>query len=723
MHGPVAEGQEPLSTLVRREWRTVLGITALGISSVITQITLVRELLSVFDGNELVMGVSIAAWLLLTGCGSWVGRRGWGEPGRVLVIALVLTAVLPFGHLVVLRTAQAAFMVRGSSGDIAVLVLLLPLTIGPYCVCAGYLLTTASRMLSGAGAAAGVGSVYVVDSAGDVVGGVLFSFVLAFVCGAYGALYVPAALCLAAAAVLATGRRYLTGLIACAVAAAVVACAAVAGVDRVSIARAFEGQEVVRVMESLYGRLVVTRQEEQVNFYENGVPFASSTGSADQEAAVHFVLAQTPAADLHVLLVSGALEGAVAEALSWGVDTLDYVELDPAALALARQYRPELADCRVRAHTGDARRFVRQSRSAYDAIILRLPPPGTMQINRFFTVEFYREVRHVLKPGGIISCALPGADGYVNNELAELYRSLAVTAGAVFSHARLYPMDQWVLALSDSALEPDAAVLFGGESARGRYMDQAYLSGVLTPERVAFANTFLSGAGAVNRDLFPVAFRLHLRYWLTRFGLDLRWLWPAAAAVAMLLWVLAGPIAGTVGATGFCSMVTELAVLLMFQAAAGYMYYSYGVMVSLFMAGLAAGGWLATRWPVCGRETGCVDRVLAVDAALVCVAGAAAAAAGTGQWHSTVLLYALMAVTALLSGMQFPCAASVYRQEPARIAGTLYAADLLGAAMGALVFSVLLAPSLGVSGALLVVVAVKVLSAARVGVARLKGGA
>lgn len=43
---------------------------ALGFSAVITQLTLMRELLCVYSGNELVVGVVLGNWLLLTGLGA-----------------------------------------------------------------------------------------------------------------------------------------------------------------------------------------------------------------------------------------------------------------------------------------------------------------------------------------------------------------------------------------------------------------------------------------------------------------------------------------------------------------------------------------------------------------------------------------------------------------------------------------------------------------------------
>src|SRR5664279_1705761 len=73
-----------------RTRRLVLAAVAgLGVSAVMTQLALMRELLGAFSGNELVVGVSMGSWLMLTGLGTWLGRflprsREHGASGSVL---------------------------------------------------------------------------------------------------------------------------------------------------------------------------------------------------------------------------------------------------------------------------------------------------------------------------------------------------------------------------------------------------------------------------------------------------------------------------------------------------------------------------------------------------------------------------------------------------------------------------------------------------------------
>ena len=86
----------------RRFWVSLL---ALGISSVSVQLVMIREIMSSFGGNELVIGVVLGTWLLFTGLGSALGvpLAKMGRPERSLFLGHLLIAVLPFAQIAAIR--------------------------------------------------------------------------------------------------------------------------------------------------------------------------------------------------------------------------------------------------------------------------------------------------------------------------------------------------------------------------------------------------------------------------------------------------------------------------------------------------------------------------------------------------------------------------------------------------------------------------------------------
>ena len=80
-----------------RQRLTVVAVGALGVSCVMAQLALMRELLGAFSGNEMVLGVVLGLWLLLMGIGAWLGRSSERLRNQLAVLAVIqmLVAILP----------------------------------------------------------------------------------------------------------------------------------------------------------------------------------------------------------------------------------------------------------------------------------------------------------------------------------------------------------------------------------------------------------------------------------------------------------------------------------------------------------------------------------------------------------------------------------------------------------------------------------------------------
>ena len=180
-------------------------VFALGVSCVMTQLALLREMLCVFAGNELVLGVVLGNWLLLMGLGASLGR--WAgrvkEPLGLLAALLIFTAVVPPAQVLALRGLRSFIFLRGVDLGVGPTFATSLVVLLPYCLAAGFTLALACWLLASEGDARGPGRVYVADSLGSILGGLLFSFVLVQWLDHFALLCVPALLNLAVAAWLA----------------------------------------------------------------------------------------------------------------------------------------------------------------------------------------------------------------------------------------------------------------------------------------------------------------------------------------------------------------------------------------------------------------------------------------------------------------------------------------------------------------------------------------
>jgi predicted membrane-bound spermidine synthase len=123
------------------------------------------------------------------------------------------------------------------------------------------------------------------------------------------------------------------------------------------------------------------------------------------------------------------------------------------------------------------------------------------------------------------------------------------------------------------------------------------------------------------------------------------------------------------------------------------------------MGGLALGSVAMARWLGKGR-VGAGRAFLLVEVALVgfwaLLPGAfwVLARPFQPQWVATlvpVFLYGVNALAGFLVGLQFPAASGLLGAS-SRVAGALYAADLVGAFLGALLTAAVLVPAAGVLG-------------------------
>jgi len=769
----------PSSTLHSpSSFSVLLAVGALGVSCVMTQLALMRELLGAFSGNELVLGVVLGNWLLLMGLGTWLGRTSdkLKHPLAVLAVAQILVALLPPVQVCLLRALRNVIFVRGAAVGVTEIVISAFILLLPYCLVAGFALTLACAILSRTGAApvhaweweksdaeletkgrrdacpilagnaaSAAGRVYVADSIGSIGGGVLFSFVLVRFLDHAGILIYPAVLNLLVAGVIGfrAGRKLLSAITG-ALTVTVVVMALPVDLDGLSTGWQYPRQHIVARASSPYGKLLVAESDGQFDFIENGVPLTSTRDDQHVEETVHYAMAQRPDAR-RVLLVGGGISGTAKEILKYHVSRVDYVELDPLILEFGRKYLPEnLADNRIRIINTDGRLFVRQAGEKYDVVIIDVPAPSTAQLNRFFTVEFLAEVKRALSPGGVISFALGHYENYVSPELARMLASACQSLKQSFANVLVIPGGQVFFLASDGPLFNDIAARIEQQGIKTKLMNRHYLDATLTADRMTDMRRAVAQPAAPNTDLSPVLYYYHLRHWMSQFKIGFGML---QALLLVLLGVYLVRLRGAalvLFASGFAGSALELVLLLAFQILCGSVYHQVGIIVTVFMAGLALGAIMANKrmesWSDGMLE--CCDKsghapvsllhhsttptahrlallafAIAIYAVLLAFLLPLLNRVGdmtASLWFTKAAIALLTLILAVLVGMQFPLANRLEFDGAVVGASRLYTADFIGAFLGALLASTLLVPLIGVVGVCLLTAMLNFLGGAMV---------
>jgi spermidine synthase len=720
----------------------------IGCSAVLGQIVLMRELMAVFNCNEISLGILLATWLFWTAIGSLVcstlAQRERHARRAVAVLECLLGISLPL-TVWALRWSKSLFQTVPSElvGPLPVLLASL-ICLSLFCVTAGALFVAAARMMSiesAVDARRASSAAYLLEAAGSAVGGIIASLVLLRFLSPFqiAGLVLLMNLLMAAVLWLRMSRKQIAAAVAAATLLAFLLLIEVAPrMESQAQAQEWRGFHLLASRDSIYGNLTVIATGNNSSLYENGLILASTPDESAAEESVHYALLEHPAPK-RVLLIGGGAGGSVPQALKHPtVERIDLVELDPALLRMARDYLPAdsaPADSRVHLHYADGRAYLNATRDSFDVIIASLPDPQTAQLNRFYTAEFFRSARDHLAPGGLLALQLRSSEEAISPDLAEFLRCINRTLHEVFPNVVAIPGEtiHFFAATRPGLLTDDPRVLVARLLARHlktRYVREYFIPFRMMPDRMEQARGELQPLAAtqVNRDFSPIAYYFNTVLWSAQFEpAYANWLRSAARArfsamlvgtlivlfsvAAMLAFAPARErrtrfaAAGCMAATGFTLMALEIILLLAFQSIYGFLYRQLAILIALFMAGMAVGSWLGLRHIRRDGRSTCsavaiTQFILALAAPLLMfVVSLLARLSGMAAiWLAAQCVFpALATLSGILGGFQFPLATAMVLQDESggRRLGWLYAIDLLGGCAGALLLSAYLIPVFG----------------------------
>jgi spermidine synthase len=710
-----------------------------------------RELIVVFNGNEISLGVVLATWLLWTAAGSSVASRfalAKRSARRTVAVleCLLGTSLLPTVWAV--RASKAFFQtVPGELVGPVPMFLTCLVCLGGFCVLSGYLFVVATRMYREECAVSGSlasSSAYLLEAAGSALGGILASLVLLrfFESFQIAAVVALLNLCMAAILVVGVGRKQIITVALLGMSLATPLLIYVAPcLLRSSQARLWHGLRLLESRDSIYGNLAVIETGSIRSIYDNGIILANAPDEAAAEEAVHYALLEHPAPK-QVLLIGGGTNGSVAEALKHpAVEQIDYVELDPMLIDMAKQYFPAQAaplvgDRRVRTHFADGRLYLRMTHDHFDVIILDLPDPQTAQLNRFYTVEFFRTAREHLTAGGLLALQLRASEDYISPELAEFLRCIDRTLHGVFPYVVSIPGESFhfFAARQPNVLTDDPQALIARLRQRNiqtQYVREYFIPFRMMPDRMAQVRRLLQPMPEtpVNRDFEPIAYYFDVMLWGAQFknsyygwfvrAGNVRFTRVLTCTVILLLLVAAclayipshekrlraTPVCCMV-ATGFTLMALQIFVLLAFQSIYGYVYHQLAILIGMSMAGIALGSWLGVQ-PMRRRNQNSLITAAAVTQFLLALSAplllltvtvlSRTSSAPAAQLAAQLAFPTLAALCGVVGGYQFSIATGIYLRGKStqKGLGVLYAVDLLGGCAGALLLSTYCIPVFG----------------------------
>lgn len=728
----------------------LLVITACGFASAVGQIIILRELLVLFYGNELSIGLIFAAWLLWTALGSSLGGR-YGErltrsAGALPAVLVVLALLLPTSVLWI-RAARIIWAVPTGEiiGPVSMLLISFSGT-SLFCLTSGVLFGLSWHRLAAISKDKGGRPllIYLGEAVGAAGGGLFFYFVLLPRTSIFNATLFICLIELMLAAVMLGVQRCLSlrnpasaVIVTAAFALAAGALLTSALIDGKS--RQWQwGPKLLAVRDTPFQNLALLVDSNQFSLFANGLLLFSLPDPQASEYAVHLAMLQHRD-PLKVLLIGGGVAGLLPEILKHpSVIRVDYVEPDPEVIELAEEFLPALAtasllDRRVRLFHADASNFIRAVDSRYDVVIMQLGDPVNAEVNRFYTAECFTRLAGLLNPYGVFAFAITSSPDTVGPTQTQLLRSVHRTLGDVFPGVLAIP-GEYARFFASHRLEDltaDPTLLLQRLAERKlelHFVREYYLADYLNPIRLKYLQAVLDQPPAppVNRDFEPICYLQGLAVssgqmhpllgeaFLALSHLGRLPFWAVIGALSggmVLFWgrgigSAKGAIRLNVLIVGGIQMVLEMILLLGFQILEGFLYRQLALIIAAFMGGMSLGAGI-----LAGRYSRIRAPRLAFTLVQITMSCYLIGVLTFLSWiHEQVQtspqtmppLNAVFSLLALAAGVLGGCHFALGVQALSRLPGYseaagpgLYAMDLLGATGGTLVASLFVLPLYG----------------------------
>ena len=684
------------------------------------QVILIRELNAALFGVELIYILAMAVWLLWAAVGAMLGTRKWVPTTSTIGWTFAIFSVIFFGDIIFIRYFRIlAGAIPGTFLPFPLQLTALAIALLPAGILMGLLFQWSGKRLIESGGR--LAQAYAIESIGGVIGGgsaTLFFYIgiqnltAAWICSGI-AIITWAWLCFKG-----IWRMLLGGFIFTAVVSGYVF---LPSIDLTSTR--WNHPNLVASRDSPYSRLTLTRQSDQFALFDNNV-LSFETQSVEAESLVHLAALSLKQIDA-VAVIGGGMEGLLHELNPYQPQTIDYVELNPVLIDIVEQHLPDpwisvREQPNVHNFLDDPRRFLKKN-NLYDLILVGMPQPESGATNRFYTREFFQLASQRLRSSGILAFRMRAGENIWSPMTILRNASVWQALKSVFPYTVALPGTSVIILASLGPIPTDPAILINRMKERqimARLVSAPYIKYLFTNDRYAETSHLLDNTNVViNSDTHPISYSYSVLIWLSKFIPSLIHFRPIEKS---RMSTLLAPIIGIIifgwilrqhprlhdgfwmGVAGFLGMILETVVLLYYQAGNGVLYQNIGVMLMAFMAGLWVGALMVSHFLDRKRSKSYLGTILFAMIALVGILISGMIITQTPVGIISASLLQLLSGVAVAGIFVVTGSGSISRQQQA--ASEIYAADLAGGCLGAVVGSLWLVPLFGMlaSAALIV---------------------
>lgn len=656
----------------------------LGFLSGTVQIIFLREILNLAGGYEIAAGAVFACWILISALGARLA--GKGRKTNINILALSLPPAIIFSFIIYLLLSKTLIEEGVTPGMVYTLVIT-SLSLAPFCILSGYLFVSLS-WYAGREKSYPAGNSFALETTGGMIAGILITIVTGSLLGNFQIL--TAVMFLYFIIYYISGTFRLSGLY-ISLATVLMTAALLSGPDVFIRNILLDSVKVKASIDSKYGNIAIADYRGEQSIFYNHRLAGYEQDTREREENIHYAMAQHED-PRNILIISGGIDKHVNEVLKYeGPDTITYVERDPALIACTHDPDIEYKGAEVIIINDDAFSYIRNTEKKYDIIISLLAEPGDIVTNRFYTVEYFMDIRKILGKKGVFMLKAGAASSYISDEesafLSVIYNSL----NDVFTNIIPIKGESIYLLSSAGELSSDIPVLIAEKGINNSYVNKNYLNNrIISYDSAAIMSVIDSNRQGNFLDKPQAVFYTQKKR-MRKTGANSI---PFIAGIGVLLLIpffTGNNSSRSMYSTSLNLAGTEILALILIQSTAGNFYRLAGLLIAVIMAGLAYGSSLKYRPGI--RLMNAIPPALGFLAIVFAFISGIILKAQNLEF-SVILSFIIVIIPAIMAGY-------FYRQKTAsgtdsKLIADIYFADLCGAALGFLVIAGILVPLMGI---------------------------
>ncbi|KPA18171.1 Spermine synthase [Candidatus Magnetomorum sp. HK-1] len=663
-----------------------------GVSSIVTQLLTIRECYAQFHGNVFIIAMIFFTWLITGAFGTWLARFSAPKiltKKNIGFLCLIL-ATLPSMQILTIRIFRNIFFITGTEIGFYETFMFVFCSICLYAFMIGFALPYTFFVFKLHNPNIRAANVYIYDNIGDALGGLLFSFLLVHLCSPLmTTTIVNIPLIILGGWFILQPFKIIKGFLFFFV---IILFLCPLYWERYSL-ESFQGV-MVNYTESFYGRIQVFQDNDRYILVADGIPQTNERNIVFEETMVHYGLSQLDA--VHRVLTVSANDGILSEIQKYHPKIIENIEIDAKKSYLEQKYDFIQPFEELRIINADGRQYIRETAQTYDAIILNVPEPDTFQVNGFFTKTFFQTAIQKLSSKGVLIFSIEGFDSYMSNTLKQQISSLYQTALTAFRQVKIFPGEKIIFVCSNASVKMNIPELLTKKGIETQYI-QYYYHGDLSKQRIQYIYDQLNPSAKINEDYMPVLVRMTVENWLSIFDTNLYFFILIITFFCCLCMVMASSIEFVLFSSGMTVMGFEIMLIFLFQMIFGDVYYQVCWIVTFFLIGLIPGAFFSNYWlSLYKKDIKSAKHILfACDLAMIAMTFLFIAGLKIFQSHLNIFSFSIYGfLLSMICGFQFPVALSTQSNESSFIT-RFFAADILGAAFGIVMVSIIGIPFYG----------------------------